>query len=194
MDRPSFRWIRFYLVMVRKRMRAVLSQRFTPHSIALGAAIGTFIGMLPTPGMNMLLTFIFTSLLKVSRVSGLIAVWVSNPVTFVPITYFEFWLGSLIVPSTQISYDTFSRSVLKAETDGGEWYQLLNQLVSFLKYLVEKLPDIFVALVVGSVIFAGVCALIAYPVTLRTVLWFRRVRAERREKRILLMKEGEEHG
>jgi len=83
---------------IKKYFKEVLEIKKTPHEIALGFAVGVFIGILPTPGINILLgiltIFIFKHLNKIALFGG-IAIF--NPLTTVPIIYYAHRLGGLIV-------------------------------------------------------------------------------------------------
>ena len=67
----------------RSLLRHILMLDDTPHSIALGTAIGMFIGMTPTVGIQMILVIVFAFLVKplftFNRIAALITVYISNP-------------------------------------------------------------------------------------------------------------------
>jgi uncharacterized protein (DUF2062 family) len=55
-----------------------------PRSVALGAALGVFIGVTPTIPFHTALALSLAPLLRVSVVAAYMGIWVSNPVTWVP--------------------------------------------------------------------------------------------------------------
>ena len=80
-------------------LQEVVKEEKNPHEIGLGFAIGTFIGILPTPGVSVLLgllaAFIWKRLNKLAILAG-IAVF--NPVVNAPIIYFSHRLGGFLIP------------------------------------------------------------------------------------------------
>jgi uncharacterized protein (DUF2062 family) len=73
----------------RTLLRTILSLDDTPHQIALGAAIGMFIAMTPTIGIQMALVMLVALLTRpffhFNRVAALVMVYLSNPITMVPL-------------------------------------------------------------------------------------------------------------
>ena len=86
--------------------RAILMLDDTPHSIALGTAIGLFIAWTPTVGIHMILVVAFTFALRANRLAALIAVYVSNPVTIIPMYWLEYKLGAFSLDQ-QLTYNDF---------------------------------------------------------------------------------------
>ncbi len=80
-------------------LEQVIKEEKTPHDIALGFAVGAFIGILPTPGISVALAllaiFIWKRLNKVAIFAG-IAVF--NPFVNIPIIYYAHLLGGLLIP------------------------------------------------------------------------------------------------
>ena len=63
----------------------VLHANDTPHRIALGIAIGVFIGLTPTVGLQMIIALALATALRANKVVCIPMVWITNPVTLVPI-------------------------------------------------------------------------------------------------------------
>jgi len=90
---------------------------FTPHSIALGIAIGTLVALLPTFGFSavlaLLLIFIFPN---INRPAIFVSLIIWNPLVQIPIYAASFQLGSLLFTDAPlVKYDI----------------EILNQLYSF---------------------------------------------------------------
>lgn len=81
----------------RGMIRAILQLDDTAHSIALGTAIGLFIAWTPTVGIHMILVVALAVLLRANKVAGLIAVYLSNPLTVAPMYYLDYLLGALVL-------------------------------------------------------------------------------------------------
>lgn len=154
----------------RELLTAVLSLQDSPHHIALGFAIGMFVGMTPTVGVQMIIVMCIAVLTKpffyFNRVAGIIAVYVSNPLTLVPIYYFLYWVGTFFVPG-DVTQDEFAK-VLEYESFA-EWWDTV----------VALFVGIGTPLLIGTAIVATVSGLITYPLTVRGVTNFRRKKAER---------------
>ncbi len=55
-----------------------------PQKIALGAALGVFVGVTPTIPFHTVMVLTLAPLLRISVVAAYMGIWVSNPVTWVP--------------------------------------------------------------------------------------------------------------
>ncbi|GAB4164174.1 MAG: hypothetical protein Kow00107_10720 [Planctomycetota bacterium] len=118
----------------------------TPHSIALGAAIGMFVGLTPTMGVQVVSSIALCVLVKANPVSSLGPVFITNPVTAPFIYYFNYYLGTVLLSSESV----FRLSYFSAVNDENFW---------------RKVAHVFWPLVVGSLLVALISALITYPVT-----------------------------
>ncbi|MEZ6044903.1 MAG: DUF2062 domain-containing protein [Planctomycetaceae bacterium] len=138
----------------RKLLRAILMLDDDRHSIALGTAIGMFIGMTPTVGAQMLIVFILSLLtrpfFKFNVIAAMITVYISNPLTMVPIYYFDYKVGSLLMEG-EAPISRFTE-ILSNEQNLSWWNQIYTLLVEF------GWP-----LVLGSLIIGTACALLTYP-------------------------------
>ena len=82
-------------------VQRVLTLDDTPHSIALGTAIGMFVGLTPTVGIQMMVILAIAGITQrmfhFNRLAGVITVYVSNPLTIVPLYAAFYYIGSLMV-------------------------------------------------------------------------------------------------
>jgi len=77
----------------------LLRLRGTPHSIALGGAIGIFIGITPTIPLHTITILGLTLLTRTSFIAGFTtSVLVCNPLTYVPIYFFSLVIGNTLTP------------------------------------------------------------------------------------------------
>jgi uncharacterized protein (DUF2062 family) len=138
----------------RTLLRYVLSQDDTPHHIALGASIGMFVGLTPTPGVQMLLVlaiyYVCRPVFTFNRPAGLAAVYVSNPLTAVPLAWLSYQVGRLFVGGD------LTRAELEALLvhDGVGWWEAFTHLV----------VDLGWAYLIGSLVVAAAGGLLTYPV------------------------------
>jgi uncharacterized protein (DUF2062 family) len=119
--------------------------RGNPQKIALGMALGVFIGVTPTIPFHTIMALAFSHMFGVSRVAAFMGVWVSNPVTIPPLYYGSFIIGKKILyPNLDLS---------------------LPQLVD-LQDLIKFGWDINLSLQLGGLILAFPAAILAYFFTL----------------------------
>lgn len=69
----------------------------TPDTIARGMALGLFVGMTPTFGIQMFLVLIFALLLRQDKIAALIGVWITNPLTAPLIYGLEYEIGRVLM-------------------------------------------------------------------------------------------------
>lgn len=72
-------------------------ESLSAHSIALGFAIGTFVGLTPTFGFQLILGVLLALRFKSSKIAAALAVFITNPVTVIPIYTFELVVGSFLL-------------------------------------------------------------------------------------------------
>ncbi len=166
----------------RTLLRTILMLDDTSHSIALGTMVGIFIGMTPTVGIQMILVVIFaflvSPLFKFNRMAALITVYFSNPITVVPIYWFNYKVGSLFIHGT-VPYDDFT-DIFKY--DGlSEWW------AAFVKLFVE----VGWPLVLGSLIVGTVCSALTYP-AMRYILHTMRDSRQPQPQPVKTVEEAEE--
>ncbi|NCC24767.1 MAG: DUF2062 domain-containing protein [Deltaproteobacteria bacterium] len=86
------RWVRYgYLRIIRIKA--------PPESIALGLAVGVFVGCLPVVPFQTVLALALAFFCRCSKIAAALGTWVSNPANMVFLYYLFFKVGSLIVPS-----------------------------------------------------------------------------------------------
>lgn len=81
----------------KKQLDDLVKTEQTPHSVAFGFAVGTFISTMPTPGFNILLGILIAYLSrKINKISLFIGILIWNPL-LVPITYsLSFKIGQIV--------------------------------------------------------------------------------------------------
>lgn len=121
--------------------------RGEPDEIAKGIALGIFIGMTPTFGLQMVIAIFLAYLLKENRLAALVGVWVTNPVTAPVIYAIEYEVGRILLK--------MPRAALPGELSFGAFADLSY--------------DVLAPLWLGSVIAGILCGSLAYSVTLRLV-------------------------
>lgn len=100
-----------------------------PHPLAMGVAIGIFIGISPTLPLHTVMIIGVTLLMRVSTVSAIIAAAVvSNPLTFVPQYYLSWVVGDFILPG-KLSWQRMEHALSTVMEQGfGEGLQTVLHL------------------------------------------------------------------
>jgi uncharacterized protein (DUF2062 family) len=142
----------------------VLQLDDSAHAIALGSAIGLFVGLTPTVGAQMLIVLVLAAVcqrfLNFNKLAAVMAVYVTNPLTLVPIYYFEYWLGTQFVDG-DVTRAQFTE-ILRYEGWDGWWLTVCSL------FLEVGLP-----LLIGSLIVSIIGGLCAYPAMRLLVRWYR---------------------
>ncbi|WP_459557200.1 DUF2062 domain-containing protein [Lacunimicrobium album] len=133
----------------------------TPHSIALGGAIGMFVSITPTFGFQMLSVLLIAAVcrpfFKFNIIAGIVGVYFSNPVTGPFLNYASYKIGLLFVGG-EISYDELTK--------------LLSESASFREFLKntwEVFTRVGYPLTIGSLILGTIVGLVTYPIAYRLV-------------------------
>ena len=135
----------------RTLLRYILMLDDIPHSIALGTAIGMFIGLTPTVGIQMILVMLVAGLtsrlFQFNRVAALLTVYISNPLTVVPIYWALYKVGTIFVGGN-LSPEDFARMMDQ------QWWDTIVMLF----------VEVGEPLLVGTCIVATIGGLVTYPV------------------------------
>ncbi|HEY5713992.1 MAG TPA: DUF2062 domain-containing protein [Candidatus Gracilibacteria bacterium] len=126
------------------RLKGILHLQTSPHSIALGFALGTFLAILPTFGFGIVIGGGILLFWKdLSKVSMLVAFAVWNPLLLFPIYSFCYKLGGILFEGLPVEKYEF---------------QLLNQFVTFTRrFLVANLlVALFIATLAYVLLYWGI--------------------------------------
>lgn len=135
------------------------------HSIALGTAIGVFLAMTPTIGIQMLLTVLVTSTFRANRIAGVPMAWITNPATIVPIYSLNYGIGRAIVGGPGLAeFQRQAHDLMRIRSDwfewvGGWWHLMI---------------DTAAPLWTGSIIVGLVSGAVAYAVMYYLITVYRR--------------------
>ena len=157
-------------------LRIIVHHRATPEQIATGVCIGVFIGFSPLFWGQMIAAMLIALIFRASKIAAVLSVWISNPLTFIPIYSFTYWLGSkiLLSPVQEAPLKKFLNFCV---------HHLRLKNLDEVDHITEKIfklgCDILPAMLIGGLIAAGVISLVCWPLTRSCV---RRFRAARRRK------------
>lgn len=145
-----------------------------PHSLALGVAIGLFVGITPTIPLHTALIIVLAWILRGNFLAALIAATaISNPLTWLPQYYFCWRLGSWLLPG-RLSWARI-QELLGLLTSGTGFSQNLALLG-------ELGLEAVAVMLVGGVLLAIPFTCAGYLLSFK---FFRALRNKRQEKHIL---------
>lgn len=135
----------------------ILGLEDTPHRVAFGVFLGFLVGATPTIGLQMIIYVALATVLRANRLSGILPVWLSNPLTAVPLYYGEWRVGRALLRSDADAPDLMSDAL------DPSWADLLT-----VEFWTEA-TDVFVALGlelwVGSLLCGTVAGALGYFAT-----------------------------
>jgi len=117
-----------------------------PHYVALGMAIGVFVGVTPTIPFHTALALALSFLFRGSKAAAAIGVWFSNPVTIPFFYYGSYKVGAFFWGDSMIPFDPKQESLTE---------------------LFKMGADVLAAMMVGGVIIGIVPGVAAYFITLK---------------------------
>lgn len=142
-----------------------------PNSLAMGTAIGVFIGISPTIPLHTILILGITFATRTSTIAGIISSWiVCNPLTYIPIYYFSMLLGNLVTPY-ELSWQRV-KNLIETLTSHQSFSHSLSEVLS-LGY------QAIIVMVIGGVVLALPFTIASYYFSLHL---FRKIREKRKMK------------
>lgn len=118
--------------------------RGNPRDIALGFALGIFIGFSPTMGIQIWSAVFIAALLKWNKIAAATGVWITNPLTATAIYGMTYVTGAKILGFEKLQQFTLELSISNLQT------------------LIAKAPKVFGAMIVGGIAMGTPLAVIAY--------------------------------
>ncbi|HJL19733.1 MAG TPA: DUF2062 domain-containing protein [Sandaracinaceae bacterium LLY-WYZ-13_1] len=162
------------------RLRGVVVNRIlglndTPHRIAWGVFLGFVVAFSPTVGFQMMLFVAVAAVFRANKVSGLPVVWITNPVTVVPV-YWACWRVGAFVLGTDEDPERGRQIIerLMGADTGWTWGRLVE--AAFWAELGATLWELGAELWLGGLLVGVVTGALAYPATLWGVRAYRRAR------------------
>jgi hypothetical protein len=130
----------------------ILHLNDTPEAVALGTALGVFIAMTPTVGIQMLMVLVVHTIFRANRLAGILMVYLSNPLTLIPIYWLDYVVGSVILGRQLYTYEAFTERarVVHELVDRWEFWEVTRQFVEVSGDLAG--PTLLGGCVVGTVL------------------------------------------
>ncbi|NLD39497.1 MAG: DUF2062 domain-containing protein [Desulfatiglans sp.] len=145
-----------------------------PHELALGMAIGVFAGMMPILPFQIALAVALALCFKASKITAAIGTWVSNPLNWYFIYFYDYKLGAYLL-GLEGGHEVI-KTIMAAINRHDEIEVIWNTLFS-------SGAAIVTALLIGGIIFGAIAALLTYPVFLWLFRKIREWRQKRKEKK-----------
>ncbi|MHC4914711.1 MAG: DUF2062 domain-containing protein [Planctomycetota bacterium] len=170
-------------VIIYRWLRKIIRLNDSPESIATGASIGFFVGMLPVYGFQMMIAFAVAAVARINKVAAIIPAWVTNPLTIPPILFIQYHVGKLLVGGEDVAGVPEKIGRLARAAGAVSPFDLKNTSRQVFVAARELGWEILWPTLIGSIVTGTLLGLAAYPLTLRGVLWYRRRRDARRALR-----------
>ncbi len=138
----------------------IIRQNASAHNIALGLAVGVFVGALPIIPLQTVTLLLLVYPLRINFLSAWLATCYSNLFTMVPFYTILFYIGKICLPVSDIHFDPNKLEMVQLIATG--W-------------------DVFLVMLAGGIIFGIPTALATYFFSVRIV---RRVRIRRQRRRL----------
>ncbi len=127
-----------------KIFKGVFALKDNPEKIAKGFALGSFIGMMPIPGFQMVVSLTISAIIKVNKKAACIGVFNTNIATGAFIFAFNFWLG---------------KKILNIQTN----FTLPDRLgFDYVKTIFSAGADVYISLIAGGIVTGIVSAVVGY--------------------------------
>ena len=148
-----------------KFINPVLHSRAPVSEVSLGVAVGIFMGLTPTVGVQMYLVAIVWTIYRYvfgrhfNLPVGVAMVWISNPLTMMPMYYLFLATGYLVFDIQHgLSYQHFAESLGRISQTG----DVMEQIAEGTSFLLVELGW---PMVIGGFVYAVPFSIISYFIT-----------------------------
>lgn len=143
-----------YLRLVRQEMPA--------HNVAMGFAVGMFVGFLPIIPFQIITAVALAFPVRGSKIAAALGTWISNPINMIPFYLMLYYVGKLVIPWDVPPFDPHLLELRIMLQQGWNW---------------------FLVMLVGGVILGIPAAIISYFLSRHAIVGYRRRKQEWRKKR-----------
>ena len=164
-------------IIKEKFINPVLHSTAPVPEVSLGVAVGVFLGLTPTVGVQMYLVamvwtiyrFLFKK--RFSLPVGVAMVWISNPLTMVPLYYLFLVTGYWLMDTKSVlSYELFTENLTRISQEE----RTIQMIIKGTQFL---LIDLGWPMIIGSIIYAVTGFIISYFLSFRIVTSHRKIKA-----------------
>jgi hypothetical protein len=141
----------------------ILRLKASPHEIALGMALGIFIGFMPIIPLQTATVLLLALIFRASKLAAAVATWISNPLNM-PLFYsMLYFVGRKVFP------------FLNAPFPQGYDYSFLT--------LMETGKDLLIIMIMGGLVLGIPSSIIIYFISRKIVSEYQVRKARRRERK-----------
>ena len=130
----------------------------TPHTIAVGLAVGIFAGLLPILPFQTFVAVALAFVVRGSKVAAALGTWITNPLNWIPFYMMCYYIGKAVVPFEIPAFDPTQL----------EMTQMMDMGWKF-----------FVVMIVGGLVVAVPGTIISYVAAYKGVALYRKRKAAR---------------
>lgn len=149
------RWVRFQYLRI-------LRQRASPHKLAMGVALGIFVGFLPIIPFQTVVVLTLAFIFRGNKVAAAICTTISNPFNLIPFYYMLYLVGRVFLPLPVPEFDP--KRLAMEELIATGW-------------------DFFAIMCVGGVILGIPAAVATYALTRKGIIAYRERKSLRLARR-----------
>ena len=147
-----------------------------PHDIAFGLALGIFVGFLPIMGIQMAVAgLVCLPFKRANKPAAIAGVWITNPLTVIPIYAFIYWVGTFFYPSDHIVTPSTIMAKMRAVLE-------LEGFVAQTKGFLALGADIFLPMCIGGAVVGLIAMVPTYFITKKSISAYRRRKAGKNAK------------
>ena len=160
-------------------VHGILGVRDTPRRIAWGVFLGSVVAMTPTLGFQIVLYVAIATVLRANKLSGIPILFISNPITAVPLYWFCWKVSAVVLGSDQSGPSALEQQLSDAEAqadDSNLWTDIWT--ADFWEALGETLLDMGAEMWTGSLLLGVALGIPMYFLTLWGVKAFRRAQGK----------------
>ena len=150
--------------------------------IAMGVAIGLFVGWTPLIGLHTLIVLPLALLVRANKFVAIAFVWVTNVFTAIPIYYFNYLVGRILLGSLRGEHVLTHREIASLFRKFLSFDNIVTFFChdDFLRRFWTLVTNIRSELWVGGLVIGTAVSVTAYFVFYRLIKWYRKVHSHHR--------------
>ncbi len=154
----------------------ILHVNDSPNRIAMGVAIGLFVGWTPLIGLHTLIVLSLAVVMRVNKSVALVCVWVTNIFTAMPIYYFNYLIGRYLFGTKGGEQELIRREIsgllknILSLSDIGAFLYRADFWDKFWKLIVNIRAELWL----GSLIVGTIVSVIAYFAFYYLITWYQK--------------------
>lgn len=100
-----------------------------PEKVARGIAVGTFVSITPTGGIQTLIAIILATIMRGNRLAAALFTWLSNPITMVPVCWVNYTIGAILLGAPFLGWHEIRKLVeLESTSLIAKFFEFLGNL------------------------------------------------------------------